>query len=117
MSILKSFIKSVLQSIACWKFSRLRREAIFILLGLLTLTLSTCSVALGQAPIQQITEKVNNIPISQPSDEIPVPEIQRSNFGVSNTIGDIVYAPVQLDGYKLFDVASQLVVNQDQKKK
>ena len=116
MSILKSFIKSVFKSIACWKFSRLRRDAIFILLGLLAFTLSTCSVALGQAPIQQITEKVNNIPISQPSDEIPVPEIQKSNFAVSNTIGDIVYAPVKLDGYKLFDVASQLVVNQDQKK-
>ena len=117
LSKLKSFIKPALKSISCWKFSRLRRDAIFMLLGLLAFTLSTCSIALGQAPIQQITEKVNNLPISQPSDEIPVPEIQNSNFTVSNTIGDIVYAPVKLDGYKLFDVASKLVLSQDQKKK
>ncbi len=112
---LTSFLKLGLKNILIWKCSWLSRIGAFFVLALLAFTMSTCSVALGQAPIQQLTEKINNIPISQPSDETSVPEIQNPNFTVSNTIGDIVYAPVKLDGYKLFDVASQLVLNQEQR--
>ena len=112
---LTSFLKLGLKNILIWKFPRLPRFGTFFVLALLAFTLSICSVALGQAPIQRLTEKINNIPISQPSDETSVPEIQNPNFTVSNTIGDIVYAPVKLDGYKLFDVASQLVLNQEQR--
>ena len=113
---LTSFLKLGLKNIVIWKCSWLPRFGTFFVLALLAFTMSTCSVALGQAPIQQLKEEINNIPISQPSDETSVPEIENPNFTVSNTIGDIVYAPVKLDGYKLFDVASQLVLNQEQKR-
>ena len=113
---LTSFLKLGLKNIVIWKYSWLSRIGAFFVLTLLAFTLSIYSVALGQAPIQQLREKVNNIPISQPSDETSGPKIQQPDYVRSNIMGDIVYAPVKLDGYKLFDVASQLVLNQEQKK-
>ena len=110
-----SFLKLGLIGICFGKFPRLSRFGTFLVLIVMAFTLSTCSVALGQAPIQQLTEKIPKIPISPPSDGTSVSEIQQPGF-TRNIIGDIVYAPVTLDGYKLFDVASQLVLYQEQKK-
>ena len=119
ISKLASFMPLGLKNIVFGKFPRRHRIWAFLILGLLTFTLSTywTPLALGQAPMEQIAEKLNTLPIAPSSDNVSSPEIQKppeSPAIVSNTIGDIVYAPVKLDGYKLFDVASQVVLHEDQ---
>ena len=102
-------------------FFKLRSVGAFFLLGLLVFTLSTswASIAFAQDPIrqlaEQITEKTPALTGHNSSENIQAPQIQKPSVAVSNTIGDIVYAPVKLDGYKLFDVASQVVLDRDQK--
>ncbi len=98
-------------------FFELHPVGAYFILGLLVFTLSTywTPTALGQNPSGQITDRLKILPIAQSSDDTSTQEVQGLPGNVSNTIGDIVYAPIKLDGYKLFDVASQVVLDRDQK--
>ena len=99
---------------------RLRRVGAFLIIVLLAFTLATCwtSIAVGQVPIPQIKNNLKTFPIAPSSEDSSPLEIQKplaTRPIESNTIGDIVYAPVMLDGYKLFNVTSELVLDRDQK--
>ena len=118
---MKSLLWLERNKIVSRKFFRQCCVGAYFILGLLVFTLSTswASTAFAQDPIRQLAEQITeNTPAltgNNSSEDTQAPQIQKPSVAVSNTVGDIVYAPVKLDGYKLFDVASQVVLDRDHK--
>lgn len=86
-----------LKKLVSWQSSRLIDFRSFFLLGLLVFSLLSylTPIAWGQTSVSPANEKV---------------DVQLRTNANSKIIGDIVYAPVKLDGYILFNVTSPITL-------